>query len=185
MPVLLLISLCSVPCCCVFCCSIFGCCTAIPFLQCIPHPSALQAIASIAHDHGASAEQALPLNTAYVCWHLARHKQLGSVLDMVASASGRPHLTASFTVTVSRFGQQSNAGTLIDLMEVCCSWGGQRVFSGAGGGQGKGICVLGGAFCPQVSFFGVPWSRRGRWGPIMRGSNKGKKDSIECVCHQP
>lgn len=90
-------------------------------LLCLTHSSALQVITITAHLHGASFEQALPLNTAYVCWHLAKYKQLGSILDMVASATGRPHLTASFAATVARLGQQSNAGTLPDLLEVCCS----------------------------------------------------------------
>lgn len=62
----------------------------------------------------------MPLNTAYVCWHLARNKQLGSILDMVASATGKPDLAVSFAATVTRLGQESNAGTLPDLLKVCC-----------------------------------------------------------------
>ena len=80
----------------------------------------VQAIATTAHAHGASAEQAVPLNTAYVCWHLARNRQLGSILDMLASATGQPDLAASFAATVTRLGRESNAGTLPDLLEVRC-----------------------------------------------------------------
>ena len=91
-------------------------------IPCCTHTShfALQATTTTAHAHGATVEQALPLNTAYVCWHLARNKQLGSIVEMLSGVTGRPGLAAGFAATLSNLGKECRAGTLPDLLEVCC-----------------------------------------------------------------
>ena len=80
----------------------------------------MQAIGQAAEEYGACAEQPLPLNTAYICWQLARHVQLQKVLDMLSSAFGRPSLTASFTAVITKLGKTSSATTLSELLKVRC-----------------------------------------------------------------
>lgn len=80
----------------------------------------VQAIMQAASAYGACGEQPLPLNTAYVCWQLARHEQLSRILDMLSSALGRPGLTAGFLATLAGLGENTQATSLSDLLQVCC-----------------------------------------------------------------
>ncbi len=78
----------------------------------------MQVMVQTAAAHGASVDQPLPLNTAFVCWQLARQEQLATVLGMLAAVLGRPRLQSSFSDALTQLGKKSHAATLSTLMEV-------------------------------------------------------------------
>lgn len=78
----------------------------------------MQAMLQIATAHGASLDQHLPLNTAYICWQVARHEQLACVLSMLGSVIGMPSLQSGFKAALAHLGKCSSAATLPDLIEV-------------------------------------------------------------------
>jgi hypothetical protein len=89
-----------------------------PHLQC-PF-NWVQAILQTATIHGANPDKPLPINTAYLCWQLARQEQLASILSMLAGVLGKPSLPSAFMTALAQLGKQSAAATLSDLAQVRC-----------------------------------------------------------------
>lgn len=78
----------------------------------------MQAMLQIATAHGASLDQRLPLNTAYICWQVARHEQLACILSMLGGVLGMPSLQSGFMAALAQLGNASSAATLPVLIEV-------------------------------------------------------------------
>jgi len=78
----------------------------------------MQAILQTATTHGASPSKPLPINTAYICWQLARQEQLAGILSMLAGLLGVPCLPPAFMTALVQLGKESAAATLSDLAQV-------------------------------------------------------------------
>jgi hypothetical protein len=78
----------------------------------------MQAILQTATTHGASPSKPLPINTAYICWQLARQEQLAGILSMLAGVLGVPCLPPAFMTALVQLGKESAAATLSDLAQV-------------------------------------------------------------------
>ena len=80
----------------------------------------VQALLQTATTHGANPAKPLPINTAYLCWQLARQEQLASILSMLAGVLGVPSLPSAFMTALVQLGKESAAATLSDLAQVRC-----------------------------------------------------------------
>ena len=78
----------------------------------------MQAILQTATTHGANPAKPVPINTAYICWQLARQEQLASILSMLAGVLSKPSLPSAFMTALAQLGKQSAAATLSDLAQV-------------------------------------------------------------------
>lgn len=78
----------------------------------------MQAILQTAIAHGANPDKPLPINTAYICWQLARQEQLAGLLSMLAGVLGMPSLPSAFMTALTQLGKESAAATLSDLAQV-------------------------------------------------------------------
>ncbi len=78
----------------------------------------MQAILQTATTHGANPAKPLPINTAYICWQLARQEQLAGILSMLAGVLGKPSLPSAFMTALTQLGKESAAATLSDLAQV-------------------------------------------------------------------
>ncbi|KAL0026054.1 hypothetical protein WJX79_005633 [Trebouxia sp. C0005] len=76
-----------------------------------------KAILQTAIAHGANPDKPLPINTAYICWHLARQEQLAGLLSMLAGVLGMPSLPSAFMTALTQLGKESAAATLSDLAQ--------------------------------------------------------------------
>jgi len=76
----------------------------------------VQAILQTATTHGANPAKPVPINTAYICWQLARQEQLASILSMLAGVLSKPSLPSAFMTALAQLG--SAAATLSDLAQV-------------------------------------------------------------------
>ncbi|KAL0051080.1 hypothetical protein WJX82_001507 [Trebouxia sp. C0006] len=74
-----------------------------------------QAILQTATTHGANPAKPVPINTAYICWQLARQEQLASILSMLAGVLSKPSLPSAFMTALAQLG--SAAATLSDLAQ--------------------------------------------------------------------